>query len=117
MAGFLPPISVMHGFGHSRLKRRRIDIPTVFEPVKSRPSTPGCEASASPASSPLPNTTFRTPSGRPASRKRSCKARPMSDASWLGLSTAVFPATSAAPRGPPARAAGKLNGLMTAQTP
>ena len=34
-----------------------------------------------------------------------------------GLRTTVLPAMSAAPVGPVARAIGKLNGLMTANTP
>ena len=41
IAGFLPPISVMQGFGHSRLNRPSSAIPTVFDPVKRSPSTPG----------------------------------------------------------------------------
>ena len=34
-----------------------------------------------------------------------------------GLSTTVLPVTNAAPTGPPDRAAGKLKGEMTPQTP
>ncbi len=54
IAGFFPPISVMQGFGYSLLKRCMIDIPTDFEPVKSRPSTPGWLAMASPVMAPVP---------------------------------------------------------------
>ena len=39
-------------------------------------------------------------------------------APWFeGFSTTAFPATSAPEDGPPASANGKLNGLITAQTP
>ena len=34
-----------------------------------------------------------------------------------GLTTTVLPAASAAPAGPPDRAAGKLNGVTTAHVP
>jgi hypothetical protein len=68
-AGFLPPISVMQGFGNSRLKRPWRDIPTVLDPVKSIPSTPGWSASGSPAPCPVPKTTWSAPAGTPASRK------------------------------------------------
>ena len=68
-AGFLPPISVMHGFGYSRLKRWISSMPTVLLPVKSMPSTEGWLARACPVISPLPKTRCRAPSGTPASMR------------------------------------------------
>jgi hypothetical protein len=42
---------------------------------------------------------------------------PLQAVSLATLKTAVLPATSAAPTGPPARAMGKLKGAITAHTP
>ena len=81
------------------------------------PSMPGFSSSSAPTVSPGPVTKFTTPSGMPASRRASTNFQPMSGASDDGFMTTVLPAISAPDAGPPARAMGKLNGLMTAHTP
>ncbi len=48
MAGFLPPISTMHGLGNRVEKRRNSSKPTSNEPVKTIPSIPGFAWSSSP---------------------------------------------------------------------
>ena len=62
----LPPSS-----SATRLTRRRrvapIRLPTAVEPVKETRSTPGCSASAWPATGPRPVTRLNTPAGSPAS--------------------------------------------------
>ena len=68
MAGFLPPISTMHGRGQARLNVRNSRIPTSYEPVKTMPSMPGWSCSAWPTVSPGPITRLMTPAGTPASR-------------------------------------------------
>ena len=67
-AGFLPPISTMHGRGHVRLNVWNSRIPTSYEPVKTMPSMPGWSCSAWPTVSPGPMTMLMTPAGTPASR-------------------------------------------------
>ena len=100
MAGFLPPISVMQGLGYSRAKRRSSDMPTAFEPVKSRPSTSGWSASAAPVGSPGPCTTLQRVRRAPPPRGRPRRARAaVSGASWLGLRTTVLPASERAADG------------------
>jgi hypothetical protein len=58
-----------------------------------------------------------TPSGTPASRYASTSLTPEIGATDDGLKTTVFPASIAAADGPAASAIGKLNGLITANTP
>ena len=70
-----------------------------------------------PSELPGPVTKLYTPSGMPASRRHSAIRREVQGVSVAGLKTTVLPATRAAPSGPPVNAAGKLNGLMTTQTP
>ncbi len=41
IAGFLPPISTMHGRGQSFENEWNSFIPTSYEPVKTMPSMPG----------------------------------------------------------------------------
>jgi len=96
------------------LKSRK---PTSYEPVKTMPLMPGFAWISWPTLSPGPITRFTQPSGRPASRSASITLTPLSGEVELGLNTTVLPAISAALIGPPASAIGKLNGLMTANTP
>jgi hypothetical protein len=117
MAGFLPPISTMHGRGHAFENEWKSLIPTSYEPVKTMPSMPGCSWSVWPTDSPGPLTRFTTPSGTPASRYASTSFTAESGDADDGLKTTVLPAIIAALDGPAARAIGKLNGLMTANTP
>ena len=67
MAGFLPPISTMHGRGHVLLKEWNSCMPTAYDPVKTMPSTPGWSWRACPTVSPGPMTRLTTPCGTPAS--------------------------------------------------
>ena len=50
------------------------ETPVAVEPVKATLSTPGCPASAAPASRLSPVTTLKTPAARPASYSTSAKA-------------------------------------------
>ena len=68
IAGFLPPISTMHGRGNVVEKLRNSSNPTSYEPVNTIPSMPGLCCSSSPTVSPGPMTRLNTPSGTPASR-------------------------------------------------
>ena len=67
MAGFLPPISTMHGRGHAFENEWNSRIPTSYEPVNTMPSMPGWSWSAWPTVSPGPMTRLMTPFGTPAS--------------------------------------------------
>ena len=49
-------------------------LPVSTEPVNAMRATPGSLVSAAPASSPIPWTTLKTPSGRPASRAMSARS-------------------------------------------
>src|SRR5688572_15026177 len=92
-------------------------MPTSYEPVKTIPSIPALSSSSAPTVSPGPVTRLKTPSGRPASRSASPNFQPSSGASDDGFRTTVLPAIMAPADGPPASAIGKLNGLITANTP
>src|SRR5512137_716717 len=92
-------------------------IPTPKEPVKVAPSTSAQVINACPRVLPGPVTKLITPSGSPASRKDSANKRTTQGVSVAGFITTVFPATRAAPAGPPVSEAGKLNGLITSHTP
>ena len=63
IAGFLPPISTMHGRGHAVEKLLKSRIPTSYEPVNTMPSMPGFDWSSSPTVSPGPMTKLTTPAG------------------------------------------------------
>ena len=91
-------------------------MPTAYEPVKVSPSTPGWRTTAAPTSSP-PGRYWNAPAGTPASIRHSYSLAPVKEPCGDGLNSTVLPATSAAPEGPAASAIGKLNGLITAQTP
>ena len=69
--------------------------PAATDPVNDTMSTPGCAASASPASGPTPWTTLNTPAGSPASAVIVASAPAVSGATSEGLSTTVHPATRA----------------------
>ena len=69
--------------------------PAASDPVKLTMSTSACVTSASPAVRPSPETTFRTPAGRPISCAASASMNAESGASSEGFSTTVQPAASA----------------------
>ena len=56
-----------------------------------------CAASAAPTTSPRPVTTFRTPSGTPASLASSARRTVVRGVADAGLSTIELPAASAGP--------------------
>ena len=91
--------------------------PTSYDPVNTMPSMSGFSWSSAPTVPPGPITRLNTPSGTPASRYASRIAIAVIADADAGLNTTVLPAIIAADVGPMARAIGKLNGLMTANTP
>src|ERR1700685_4246459 len=96
MSGDLPPSSNDTRF-RLPADARMIDWPVTCDPVNATLSTSGCDASAAPAVSPKPGTTFTTPGGTPASRHSSARRSGESGASSAGFSTTVQPVASAGP--------------------
>src|SRR6266436_1682085 len=89
---------------------------TAVEPTELTAETSGCCSSASTASlSPL--TTLKTPGGRPASVKSSAMRKPGEGSRSDGFSTKVLPQASATGNIHIGTIAGKLNGVIPAQTP
>ena len=115
MLGDLPPSSI-----DMRLQlpaaARMIFWPTSVEPVKAILSTPGCAASAAPAS-PKPVTTLNTPGGMPASRHSSASRSGDSGACSAGLSTSVQPEASTGHSFQIASPIGPFQGLIAPTTP
>jgi hypothetical protein len=91
-------------------------LATPADPTNDTASTPGCPSSPSTASL-APWTRLNTPSGSPDSASNSASRTPVSGVRWEGLSTNVFPHTSASGTIHSGTIAGKLNGVMPAQTP
>ena len=87
IAGFLPPISTMHGRGQRVENVRNSSKPTSYEPVNTMPSMPGFVWSSSPTVSPGPITRLNTPSGTPASRYASAIATAVIADAEAGLNT------------------------------
>jgi len=81
------------------------------------PFTSELSTKALPNVEPGPVAKLTTPSGKPAWRRQSTSNETVQQVSLEGLMTTVLPVTSAAPVGPAVSAAGKLNGLITSQTP
>ena len=94
-----------------------ISLPTSVEPVNAILSTSSCAASAAPAVSPNPVTTFTTPSGKPASCNSSPSRNAVSGVCSAGFSTTVFPAASAGPSFHAAISNGKFHGMICPITP
>ena len=93
-----------------------ISCPTSVLPVNATLSTPGCAASAAPAS-PKPVTTLTTPSGKPASHTSCASRSAVSGVCSAGLSTTVLPQASAAPSFQAAISSGKFQGMIWPTTP
>ena len=91
--------------------------PTSAEPVNDTKRTPGCVTSASPSSPPGPGRKLTTPSGTPASVTSAMRRAAITAVSEDGLSTIVFPLTTAAMAMPARMASGKFHGAITAPTP
>jgi hypothetical protein len=92
-------------------------FPVATEPVNAMRSTSVWATSAAPASSPIPCTTFSTPSGRPASRETSASIEAVSGAHSGGLKTTVLPAASAGARRQVPSISGAFHGVITTATP
>ena len=115
-SGDLPPSS-----SDTRL-RFPADACTIFCPVRCEPvnatlSTSGCEASAAPAVSPSPGTTFTTPGGMPASWHSSASRSGVSGASSAGFSTTVQPVANAGPIFQIVAVSGPFHGMIAPTTP
>ena len=85
--------------------------------MKATLSTSLWAASAAPAVSPKPVTTFTTPSGTPASATRPARRSAVSGVCSAGLSITVLPVVSAGPSFHAAISSGKFHGMICAQTP
>ena len=116
MTGDFPPSSSDTRFRFT-VPARAMAWPVAVEPVKTILSTPGCSASAAPASAPWPVTMFSTPSGSPASSISLAISRTVSDASSEGFSTTVQPVASAGPIFQIDPAMGAFQGMIAPTTP
>ena len=94
IAGDFPPSS-SDTFFKFPAAARTISLPTSVEPVNATLSTSGCAASAAPAVSPKPVSTFTTPGGTPASRMISPRCNAVSGVCSAAFRTMVQPAASA----------------------
>ena len=94
-----------------------IKRPTALEPVKQTLRTAGWVTKRLPTIAPSPVTTWKTPSGMPASSASSPMRSALSGVSSAGLSTTVLPAASAGAKPQPAMAMGKFHGTMIPTTP
>ena len=119
MNGALPPSSsdtFFTCFAHCAIS----SFPTSVEPVKPSLRTIGLPVSSPPitgASSAAPVTSWKTPSGRPASRPSCAIASAVSGVCSAGFSTIVQPAASAGADLRVGIAAGKFHGVIPAVTP
>ena len=117
MKGALPPSSIEVRITVSAAWRSN-SFPTAVEPVKltlrARP-----DDIHAPATSPgsLVVTTFRTPSGRPASRSTSARSSEVNGVSSAGLKTMVQPAAIAGPILRVPIANGKFHGVIRMHGP
>ncbi len=116
MFGDLPPSSRVT-FLRFPAAACTISLPTSVDPVKATLSTIGWAASAAPAVSPKPVTTFTTPSGTPASAIRPARRIAVSEVCSAGLSTTVLPVVSAGPSFHAAISSGKFHGMICPTTP
>ena len=91
--------------------------PVAVEPVNAILSTPGCSASAWPATAPYPATMLITPGGKPTACA-SCAIRIVdSGVSSACFITTVFPAASAGPSFQLVNISGKFHGTIWPTTP
>lgn len=94
MCGDLPPNSSATGMS-LRAATSAMHRPLSVPPVKDTMRTSGCPTSATPASWPVPGSTFSSPGGRPASSAMRATASPVDGVTSDGLSTTALPAASA----------------------
>ena len=98
---------------HCCIKNR----PTWVESVKESFRTTGLVVMMEPISEPLPVTTERTPAGIPASCPSTASASAEYGVCSAGFTTIVQPVASAGPTLRMIIAAGKVHGVIAAQTP
>src|SRR5439155_6810073 len=91
--------------------------PTSFDPVNEIAFTSGCSTSVCPTDEPGPKTIFMTPRGNPAAWKISPMIFAVQGVIDAGLSTTVFPHTSAGHSFHTGMATGKFHGVTSATTP
>ncbi len=91
--------------------------PAAFEPVKQTLRTASWVTKRWPILDPSPGTTWKTPSGIPASRASSPRRIAVSGVRLAGFKTTVLPAASAGPSPQPAMGMGKFQGTMMPTTP
>ena len=92
-------------------------LPVGTEPVNAIRSTPGWAVSAAPASSPIPCTTLKAPSGSPASCAMSASIEAVSGAHSGGFRITAFPAARAGATRQVASIRGAFHGVITTVTP
>ena len=92
-------------------------IPTAVDPVNASLSTPGCAASALPASGVEPVTTLKTPGGSPASSKRRASSSVETGVWSEGFATSVQPAASAGAAFQVSSISGEFHGTIAPTTP
>jgi hypothetical protein len=116
MLALLPPSSSVTRFTCSAQPAMMVR-PTSFEPVKQTLRTAGWVDQAVADGRPVPGSTWKTPSGRPASRPSSARRRAVSGVRVAGFKTTVLPAARAGARPQPAMGIGKFQGTMMPTTP
>ena len=92
-------------------------FPVPDSPVKEIFLTSGLRTRLSPAISPEPVTTFRTPAGRPASFRIEARVRFVRGVLLAGFSTKVLPEIRAGAIFHPIIRAGMFQGMMAVHTP
>ena len=92
-------------------------LPVATDPVNATRPTSGCATSAAPASSPIPCTTLKAPSGIPASRVMSARSEAVSGAHSGGFAITASPAASAGAIRQVASISGAFHGVITTATP
>ena len=91
--------------------------PVVVSPVKEISGTSGCATRAAPASSPMPWTMLKTPSGTPASAMISGSRLADSGVHSAGLSTTVQPAARLGASFQVSSMNGVFHGVISPATP
>jgi hypothetical protein len=91
--------------------------PARTDPVNATLRTLGWAPNRAPTSSPVPVTTLRTPSSRPAEVARHASSRVVAEVNSEGLATTVLPASNAGAMARAAWFSGAFHGVMTPTTP
>ncbi len=113
---FLPPSSSETRRGPVSMAAAATLRPVGTEPVKLTAPTPGWVVRAAPVS-PVPWTTWMSPSGTPDSASTSMNASPQTGANSDGLMTMPLPARRAGKHFHDGMAMGKFHGVIIPTTP